>query len=206
MACVLGSSWVAPYPLRQLARGVDYYWEEKNIGDNGLLVCDYLLRQGKWEEIIQETHRHPRQLVAIQQVVALAQYYQQQLPQRELYWTLAHTQNALKDEITAFMMSDVYLQVGMVNMSQRSAFEAMEAIPNHNKSGRALKRLVETSLITKQYALALKYISLLEQTLLYREWAKDKRTLAEHPERIAKHPFYGKMQEVFASTDEMFFY
>lgn len=205
-ACILGSSWIAPYPLRQLARGVDYYWEEKNIGDNGLLVYDYLLRQGKWDEIERESLRHPRQLVAIQQLVSLAQFYQQRLSQQELFWNLAQAHGVLKDEITAFMMSDVYLQAGMVNMSQRSAFEAMEAIPNHNKSGRALKRLVETSLITKQYSLALKYISLLEQTLLYREWAEEKRALAEQPERIAKHPFYGRLQEVFATTDEMFFY
>lgn len=206
VACILGSSWITPYPLRQLLRGIDYYWEEKNIGDNGLLVYDFLLRQGKWEEIEREGLRHPRQLVAIQQLVSMAQFYQQRLSQQELFWILAQSQGALKDEITAFIMSDVYLQAGMVNMSQRSAFEAMEAIPNHNKSGRALKRLVETSLITKQYALALKYLSLLEQTLLYREWARERRALAEHPERIAKHPFYGRLQEVFAITKEMFFY
>ena len=30
--CIVGSAWLAPYPLRQVARGIDYYWE----GDTGI--------------------------------------------------------------------------------------------------------------------------------------------------------------------------
>lgn len=37
-------------------------------------------------------------------------------------------------------------------------FEAMEAIPDYKKSGRAYMRLAETNLINGQYAVAAKYL------------------------------------------------
>ena len=84
--------------------------------------------------------------------------------------------------VTTSIMSNVYLELGMLNMSQRAAFDLMESIPNGNKSGRAMKRLAETALYTGQPELALKYIRLLEQTLFYRKWASSMRRFAEHPE------------------------
>jgi len=82
----------------------------------------------------------------------------------------------------------------------------MESIPSHNKSGRALSRLVETSLITGQYEVALKYISILEDTSLYRTWARKMKPLAEHPQLIRQHPVYRRLQEIYQQTDDTFFY
>ena len=69
-----------------------------------------------------------------------------------------------------------------------AAFEAMEAIPNHNKSGRALRRLVETNLVTGYPQVALKYIGLLRQTMAYRAFALRLLPLARHPALIKEHP------------------
>jgi hypothetical protein len=73
-------------------------------------------------------------------------------------------------------------------------------------SGRELSRLVETNLITGQYEVALKYISLLEHTLFYRSWAKQMRQLATNPELIKRSPKYGSLQEVYQQTVDVFFF
>jgi len=75
------------------------------------------------------------------------------------------------------MMSDLFFQMGFVNFAQRTMFEAMESMSNYNKSARALCHLTETAIVTGQYEVALKYISILEETLFYKRWAQKMRQL-----------------------------
>jgi RNA polymerase sigma factor (sigma-70 family) len=124
----------------------------------------------------------------------------------ELKENMLHPNKVLTSGAAAMMMSDVYLHMGFVNMSQRAAFEVMMSSPNYNMSGRELSRLVETNLITGQYEVALKYISLLEHTLFYRSWAKQMRQLATNPELIKRSPKYGSLQEVYQQTVDVFFF
>ncbi|KAA6305365.1 hypothetical protein EZS27_042983, partial [termite gut metagenome] len=42
----------------------------------------------------------------------------------------------------------------MINTAQSFAFEAMEVIPDYQKSVRCIKRLAETNLINSQYEVA----------------------------------------------------
>ncbi len=56
-----------------------------------------------------------------------------------------------RDFTSPLPTSEAYYHLGMVNTAQRFTFEAMEAIPNFNKSGRCFKRLAETNLINGQY-------------------------------------------------------
>ncbi len=90
-------------------------------------------------------------------------------------------------------------------MAQRADFEVLEASTNYNKSGRALARQVETCLVREQYEVALKYISLLEQTIFYRDFAQRMRRLAEHPELIERDPYYGPLKKVAEQTVDGFF-
>ena len=87
----------------------------------------------------------------------------------------------------------------------RMMFEAMESMSNYNKSARALCRLTETAIVTGQYEVALKYISILEETLFYKRWAQKMRQLATHPENIKNHPKYGALQKIYGETEDMLF-
>ena len=115
------------------------------------------------------------------------------------------TNSVMNSQSSAFIMSDLYLMNNMVNRSQHAAFEAMQS-GFYSKSARALRRLVETNLITGHYKVALKYISLLEETLFYRSWAKKMRPLAEHPERIDDHPTYGPLRLAYLQSEDELFY
>ena len=103
------------------------------------------------------------------------------------------------------MVSDIALQLDMPNVSQRVAFEAMEYIPNYNKSVRSIKRLTETAMITGQYQLAKKYLSILEETLFYRRWAQSIRPLVEQPELMNKKPYYQQLKKAYATSEDIFF-
>ena len=66
-------------------------------------------------------------------------------------------------------------------------------------------RLVETNLIIGEYEVALKYISILEQTLFYRNWAIMMKDYAMHPEKIKESPLYGPLQNIYGETADVFF-
>ena len=219
-ACLLGSSWVTPYPLQRIARGVDYYWgTERNIGSYEQMECDMLMRLGAWSDMI-EKYRYPNS-VTIASAVKVASYETGQMDRTELFASMVvpeelqtpaifssnglHMRVNFESLVAAFMVSDIAILMNMPTVAQRSAFEAMEFIPNYNKSGRALKRLVETNLITGNYRAALKYLAILEETANYNKWAQEMRPLAEHPERLQQHPFFQKAQESFQKAEDMFF-
>ena len=219
-ACLLGSSWVTPYPLQRIARGVDYYWgTERNIGSYEQMECDMLMRLGAWSDMI-EKYRYPNS-VTVASAVKVASYETGQMDRTELFASMVvpeelqtpaifssnglHMRVNFEGLVSAFMLSDIAMLMNMPTVAQRSAFEAMEFIPNYNKSGRALKRLVETNLITGNYRVALKYLDILEETANYSQWAQEMRPLAEHPERLQQHPFFQKAQESFQKAEDMFF-
>lgn len=169
--CIVGSAWLVPYPLRQLARGIDYYWEGDKVGTYEEMANDMQMRGQHWE--------------------VMSKYDQPP---------------TLKSVSSAFLLSEIALSMGMVNVSQRSAFEAMEAIPNYNKSARALRRLVETNIITGQYDVARKYIAILEETTFYRGWARKMAVLVDHPEQIRAYPFYHRLKEKYDNGQDQLFY
>ena len=204
--CVVGSSWLTPYPLQKVARGIDYHWDMPLLGTEQEMAYDLLVRQGKWAKLA-ERYKHERpESQAIQNAAALAYFLTGQMSEGELRQLLSSSGKVLNSQASAFLISEVYMHTGLVNMSQRAAFEGMEAIPNHNKSGRALRRLTETALITGQTDIARKYIGILRHTTFYRSWANKMLPYTEQPDRIAQHPTYSHLRDVYAHTSDAFFY
>jgi hypothetical protein len=169
------------------------------------LEYDFLLRQGKWEEIIDKNQHNKTMLLSCQNAVRIALWKTGRLELHDMQSCLMNPKEVLSSRASAYMMSDIYLLLGQVGMSQRAAFEAMESIDNYDKSGRSLQRLVETSLITGRTEVALKYISLLERTLFYRSWAKKMRPLAEHPE-LMKGTAYDQLKQMYDKSENLLFY
>ncbi len=163
---------------------------------------DWLLRRGRWTSILQKNYPSS---MACQNVVRLAQYQTGRISENEMFDELTLTNDVLGSRTAAYMMSDVYMYAGMVNMAQRASFEAMASIEDFSMSGRALQRLTETALVTGQYRVAEKYISILEKTVYYRDFARRMRELVENPSLIASHPTYGKLQKIYQNTNDVLF-
>ena len=189
-----------------LAGPADYYWEEEHPSTLEEMKYDLMVRQRDWSGIVTLYRKQSSVSPAIQHAERLAEYYLGLISEQELYNVQIFSNQSLRSEVSSFIMDEVYFQLGLINMSQRATFEAMESIPNHNKSGRALKRLVEASIITQQYSLALKYIDILEETAFYRQWASEMRLLAENPNLIQQHPQYQRLKDAYTNTQDAMFY
>ncbi len=109
-----------------------------------------------------------------------------------------------KDTISPLPTAKAYYQLGMIYVAQRTVFEAQEAILDFQKSGRCYKRLAQTNLILGNYKVARKYLTALQKTLFYREWANETLTLLGDEKAIAKHPEYGRLRQV-AYKENFFF-
>lgn len=166
---------------------------------------DALQLKGKWEQIVEKNAKQPIQSLACHKVVRLAQYRLGQAGQEAVFECLSDAHEVLTSELAAMMMSDVYIQLGMVAMAQRAAFEAMVKHADVADCERPLRRLAETALITGQYELALKYIAIVEANFPDDEWVHAMRTMATHPEQILQHPVFGKLRENYEKTQDQFF-
>ena len=69
------------------------------------------------------------------------------------------------------LMNDFYYLIGDMAMAERAAIMAQVFSPR-NRNIKMIKRLCEISLVTNDTAIAMKYVGILEKTLLYKSWAK----------------------------------
>ncbi|MCR5644264.1 MAG: DUF6057 family protein [Prevotella sp.] len=169
------------------------------------LSYDFLQRRGLWEQIIKKGQESCPQSLACQYVIRMARHQTGRISDGEMFADLALTNNAMNSRTSAYLMSDIYMYSGLVNLSQRASFEAMASIEDFSMSGRALQRLTETALITGQYRVAEKYISILEKTIYYRDFAKRMRQMVESPALIDSHPVYGSLKKAYVNTKDVLF-
>ena len=81
----------------------------------------------------------------------------------------------------------IYLLHGSIEFAYRWS---MENMVEYGPSVKRLRLMVHCALIKGEWALADKYLTLLERTTFYSDWARQQRELIGHPELIAQHPLY----------------
>lgn len=81
------------------------------------------------------------------------------------------------------LLSEFYFSAGHIALAQRMAFESNVSTPGGNNP-RMIKRLIQTNLIYGAYPVAEKYISLLEDTKFYSQWASEQRRFLWNDEAI----------------------
>lgn len=173
-----------------------------------LVEYDYLVRTGQWEKIVRKAEQHQPSLPMSVCAVNLALGMTNQLGDRAFEFFQHGAEGLLPKFVRDFnstqLTGEAYFQLGLVNTAQRYAFEAMEAIPNYYKSGRAVKRLAETNLINGQYRVAEKYLRMLEKTVFYRRWAQSRREMLADTTLIDHHPVYGRLRRLRLTDDFLF--
>jgi len=173
-----------------------------------LMEYDYLVRIKDWNGIIakaeQQTPDKPMSVSATNLALAMTN----QLGERAFEFYQHGSEGLLppfeRNYATSQLTGEIYFFLGLVNTAQRLAFESMEGISNYNKSGRALKRLVETNIINGQYKVAEKYIKILEKTIFYRSWAERMRAMLGDEKAINAHPLYGTLRQYRLQEDFLF--
>ena len=180
----------------------------ENAWKEEIMTYDYYSRMKKWDKIIQRANRKSPDIPMTVTCLNLALYKTGQLPEKIFDYFQNGPEGLLLTFQRDFMISTVggepYYYLGFVNTAQRFAFEAMEALPDYQKSVRSIKRLVETNLINGYYEVAGKYLYFLENTLYYKKWAKDTRSYLHNEEKINSHPEWGDIRRFQIKEDFLF--
>lgn len=173
-----------------------------------LIDYDYLVRTGDWEGVLRLSDRHNPDLPMSVSATNLALGMTGQLDSRAFQYYQKGAEGLIppftRETVSTWITGEILFHLGMINSAQRFAFEGMEAIPTYKKSGRAVKRLAETAIIRGDYAIARKYLHILEKTLFYRKWARRNLQLLKNPAETASHPLYGQLRRRMPDQDYLF--
>jgi hypothetical protein len=174
-------------------------WKNSNIKAEKVMQYDFMARHQQWNRILEtiSTEKPNNQIGVTVQNLALA------MRGMLLSHMAEYNQNGIagllpdvKEDATSPMpTAEAFYQLGMINVAQRTVFEAQEAILDFQKSGRCYKRLAQTNLINGNYEVARKYLTSLQKTLFYSDWANETLQLLGNEEAIAKHPEYGRLRK-----------
>ena len=173
-----------------------------------LIEYDYLVRVRDWNAIIAKAEKQTPDLPMSVSATNLALAMTNQLGERAFDFYQRGSEGLLpefeRNFATSQLTGEIYFHLGMVNTAQQFAFEAMEAIPNYNKSARVVKRLAETNMINGEYLVAEKYLRMLEKTIFYRPWAKRTLAMLGNENAINSHPLYGTLRQYRLQEDFLF--
>lgn len=183
-------------------------WKNANFKAEKVMLYDFMASHQQWNRIIETANKEKpnNQIGVTVQNLALAMRgvlldQMQNYNQNGIAGLLPDVQS---DATSPMPTAEAFYQLGMINVAQRTVFEAQEAILDFQKSGRCYKRLAQTNLIIGSYEVARKYLMALQKTLFYREWANETLPLLGDEEAIAKHPEYGRLRK-WAYKDNFFF-
>lgn len=183
-------------------------WQNSNFKAEKVMKYDFMARHQQWNRIFEtiRAEKPNNQIGVTVQNLALAM--RGQLAARLFEYKQNGTAGLLpdvqSDATSPLPTAEAFYQLGMIYVAQRTVFEAQEAILDFQKSGRCYKRLAQTNLINGNYEVARKYLTALQKTLFYREWANETLPLLGDEEAIARHPEYGHLRQ-WSYTEDFYF-
>lgn len=180
-----------------------------NIKAEKTMKYDFMACHQQWNRILDTINQEKpnNQIGVTVQNLALAMSGQliNQLGNYNQNGLLGLLPDVERDAISPMPTAEAQYQLGMINVAQRTAFEAQEAILDFQKSARCYKRLAQTNLINGDYEVARKYLTALQKTLFYSDWANETLQLLGDEKAIEKHPEYGALRHLAANNTDFYF-
>lgn len=175
-------------------------WKTTDFEKEETMRYDFMAENEDWDGIIRTARKSAPANALSTGCLNLALACSGQLPDRQFSYPQSGEKGLFPSYSISYRslpaISEIYWHLGMVNACQQYIFDAQEAIPDFQKSARCYKRLAETGMINGDYGVAMKYLDALSNTLFYRRWARDAKTLLASPERIDGHAVYGRLRRL----------
>ncbi len=140
------------------------------------ILSNYYSRQKQWGKIIELSHRLPknRSNVYVNHDIVRALYHTGRLPYDMFCYpqmprALLLTHERGQSDLTQLKLSDIFLELGHVNMAEKFASELLST---KEDLGVALERLAWISIVKERPVTARVYLKALKRNLLYRERAE----------------------------------
>lgn len=178
-----------------------------------ILKQSYLIRRSAWDEILDKAKKWQQEglpvarsdeyCTAVNLSLAMTDRMDEHFadyPQTGFTGLLSNNHH---DNISGLPTMEAFFQMGLISEAMHYAFDMQESISNYRKSARLTRRLAECNIILGDYKVADKYLSQLEQTLFYRDWARSARqTLADGT--AMQHEPWGRLRS-YCLTDDAYF-
>ena len=185
-----------------------FIWKNANFKAEKVMQYDFMARHQQWNRILETANAEKpnNQIGVTVQNLALAMHgvLLDQMFNYNQNGIAGLLPDVKEDATSPLPTAEAFYQLGMINVAQRTVFEAQEAILDFQKSGRCYKRLAQTNLINGSYEVARKYLTALQKTLFYRDWADETLPLLGDEAAIARHPEYGRLRRMAYDKDYYF--
>ena len=210
---------LSQYPLSSVLVGINYYrvpmsFPGHKYGYNkelyALLKMNAQVKDGKWQELIQDAEKYQPQTSFASNCVNLALAETRQLADR-MFTFYQSGPNALlapreRDNMSMYPTMEVFWRLGLVNSSLRYATDLQASILNGRQSGRLLKRMTECQIVNGKYSVAQKNIDILKQSLFYHDWAVKAETMLGNDVAISHDPDLGRVRRFRYQKDMIYSY
>ncbi len=169
-----------------------------NADKSRILAYDSLVRQGRWNDIIEKAKKEQPSDPFSLQALNLALGMTGQLPETMFHYNQNGEEGLIGryrlDNTSQLVTAEALYRLGLTNIAFSTTFDLQEAIMNDRKSGRFMKRMAECMLINGNYDVAAKYIGFLSISLFYKDWAEKAKELLNNDAAVEAHPIYGPLR------------
>lgn len=207
------------YPLSSVMIGINYYRVPMHFPGQkwgydkdlyALLKQNEQVRNGKWNEIIQDAEKYQVQMPYSSNCVNLALAETRQLADRMFTFYQSGEEALLaprsRDNMSMYPTMEAFWYLGLVNSSLRYATDLQASILNGKMSGRLMKRMTECQIVNGKYSVARKNIDVLKQSLFYHDWAVQTESLLGNNTAISHDPNLGRAKRMRFKTDMLYSY
>lgn len=167
-------------------------------GAHALIDYDYLVRTQQWERIISKAERCQPETPLEVSCVNLALSQTGQLTTRLFEFYQNGPQGLFpaftRDMVSPVSTAEIFFRLGLVNDCLRYCYEAQQAIPDFQKSGRLTQRITQCEIANGNTAVARRYLAVLAQSLFYRPWAQRMQQLLDSPGAVGRDALYRRLR------------
>lgn len=163
-----------------------------------LIDYDYLVRTEQWDAIISKAEKKQPSSPMSVSIVNLALSQRGLLLERLFHFFQNGGEGLFptfsRDILSPVSTAEIFFRLGMVNDCERYCFEAMQAIPDFQRSGRLMKRITQCEVANGQYKVARRYLLQLSRSTFYRKWAKKTLAMLGNEQLLGDDPAYVRLR------------
>lgn len=175
-----------------------------------LMMQDRLIRQHRWNEVIERAERKTVPLNFWSESVNLSLAMTNQLAERQFDFFQSGFDALIlqmtRDQTSDMPSMEAFYHLGMINEALRYAYDMQESIPYNRKSGRLSKRIAECYIINGNYTMARKYLRLLSRSMFYSTWAKETMACLGNEEKINANKEWALARQHRYKVDFLYYY
>ncbi len=169
-----------------------------NDNAHELIDYDYLVRTEQWDAIISKAEKKQPSSPMSVSIVNLALSQRGLLLERLFHFYQNGGEGLFptfsRDILSPVSTAEIFFRLGMVNDCERYCFEAMQSIPDFQRSGRLLKRITQCEVANGQYEVARRYLLQLSRSTFYSAWAKKTLAMLGNENLINDDPTYVRLR------------